>query len=253
MPRWKDRKKVGVAAHIWKAWKHNEMIVKACPKLKHAKMIMAGDGIERHYMTSKTKCPKEFKGIWDAAINSGNMKYVGLITPEKLFKRYQNSRVMVDMSWSHKFNDLGNHFNRSIIEGYNNGVVPVCTAMNMRDDNTQRRLFKGGKTHIEISHKASNKEVAEAIDYAANLKEDDAMEIIERGRKIFSRFFDYRVASLEFLKLAEQKPAGVYPVLEKGELNPGIKKACRMKIEGSRTTTISAMLRRYERKYNDGN
>ncbi len=247
-PRWADRKPIGVAAHMWKAWKHQDAIIRAIPLMKKSRMIMAGDGIERRYMTSKDKCPPAFEGIWQAAVDSGRMKYTGMLQPDRLFKAYQNSRVMVDMSWSDKFNTLGNHFNRSIIEGYNNGVVPICVDMNMAEKGMQRRIFTPGKTHFEISHKASPKELAQLIDHVANLKEDDAMEIVEAGRKILLRHFDYRKASLDFLKLAEGKPCGIYPKLETGKLNRHIKLARDLKVEGKPTATIKAAILRSVRE-----
>jgi len=246
MPRWGERRKVGVAAHMWKAWKHQDWIVRAAPLLKRSKIIMAGDGIERRYMQSKEKCPKEYAGIWRSAEESGRFSYKGLMVPERLFKVYQNSRVMVDMSFSDTFNTLGNHFNRSIIEGYNNGVVPICVDMNMRDKNTPRQIFKPGKTHIEISHKATPKELAELIDEVANMHEDDAMAIIDYGRKKVFPFFDYRKCSLDFLKLAQQKPCGIYGELEMGALTPAIKEARRLKLEGKPTPTVKAALRKYD-------
>lgn len=245
MPQWKDRKPVGVAAHMWKAWKHQDMIVKAAPYLQSSKVIMAGDGIERNYMTSETKTPPEYKGIWKKALKSGNMAYKGLIVPDRLFKIYQQSRVMIDMSWSDKFNGLGNHFNRSIIEGYNNGVVPICVRMNMKDTNTQRQLFKGGLTHVEVEHTITPKELAEVIDETANMHRDDAMAIIDRGRKMLLRFFAYNRSSTDFLKLAHQEPCGVYPELEMGRLNKGIKQARDLKLAGKPTATIKASIRTY--------
>lgn len=242
MPKWKDRRPTGVAAHMWKAWKHQDAIIRAIPLLKKSKMIMAGDGIERRYMTSVNKCPPEFKGIWKAAEDSGRMKFAGMLSPNRLFRAYQNSRVMVDMSWSDKFNTLGNHFNRSIIEGYNNGVVPICVDMNMVERGMQRRIFKAGVTHFEIGHKASPKELAQLIDHVANLREDDAMAVVEAGRKILLKYFDYRVCSLDFLKLAKGKPCGIYPELETGKVNRHIKLASALKIEGKATISIKSAI-----------
>lgn len=241
-PAWKDRKPVGVAAHMWKAWKHQDMIVQAAPHLQRSKVIMAGDGIERRYMMSKDKCPKEFKGIWAAGLASGNMAYKGLLTPDRLFSIYQRSRVMVDMSWSDKFNGLGNHFNRSIIEGYNNGVVPICVGMNMKDTNTQVQLFKPGVTHIEVGHDITPKELAEVIDEVANMHRDDAMKIITHGREILMKYFAYNKSSLDFLKLARQKPCGVYPILDLGKTNRVIETARDMKLEGKPTATIKSTI-----------
>jgi hypothetical protein len=233
---------------MWKDWKHQSDIVKAIPFLKKSRMIMAGDGLERRYMTSPTKCPPKYEGLWDAAKDSGRFKYKGLLPPDHLFKIYQNSRVMVDLSYSTTFNNLGNHFNRSIIEGYNNGVVPICVDQNMREVGMQRKLFKAGVTHFEVSPDTSPKELAELIDYAAHLKEDDAMEMITKGRRILSRFFDYRKSSLDFLKLAEQEPCGVYPELERGSVNAAIKEARLLKLDGKPHATIKAALVRHEKQ-----
>jgi len=242
MPRWNQRKPVGVAAHMWKAWKHQDMVVQAAPHLTKSKVIMTGDGIERRYMMSKDKCPKEFKGVWKRGLDSGNMAYKGLLTPDRLFSIYQRSRVMVDMSWSDKFNGLGNHFNRSIIEGYNNGVVPICVGMNMKDDNTQRRLFKGGVTHVEVPHTITPKELAEVIDETCHMHRDDAMEMVTRGRKMLMKYFAYSTTATQFIDLGRQKPCGVYPKLELGKANLIIAEARDMKLANKPTATIKAMI-----------
>lgn len=219
---WSERKPQAVSAHVWKAWKHHDMQVRAAPYLKKTKLIMAGDGIERRYMTSPKKTKEKYIGIWDKAVKYG-MDYRGLIPTADIFKLYRQSRVMLDTSWSAKFMNLGCHFNRSIIEGYNNGCVPICIAENMIEDGFQLKMFKSGKTHFEINHDCTPKELAQLVDHVAHLHEDDAMSIVERGRKILLKFFDYRTSSLEYIKLAKGKPAGVYPELETGKLNKTIR------------------------------
>jgi hypothetical protein len=223
MKPWDDRKERAVSAHVWKAWKHMDMAVRAAPYIKDTQLVMAGDGIERRYMTSVDKCKDKYKGIWAKAEKAG-MDYVGMLTNKDLFKLLRNSRVVIDTSWSRKFMDLGCHFNRSIIEGYNNGCVPICVKENMGEDGFQRRMFKAGKTHFEIAHDCTSKELGQLIDHVTHLKADDAMEIVEAGRKVLLRYFDYRKSSLDFIRLAEGKPAGVYPELEHGKLNKKIRK-----------------------------
>jgi hypothetical protein len=198
-----------------------DMTVRAVPYIKNTHMIMAGDGIERRYMTSPDKCKDKYKGIWAKAEKAG-MDYRGLLTSADLQKLYRRSRVMVDTSWSKKFMSLGCHFNRSIIEGYNNGCVPICVRENMIEEGFQLQMFKAGKTHFEIAHDCKPRELAELIDHVSHLHEDDAQAIIDRGRKILLKFFDYRKSSLDYIKLAQGKPAGVYPKLETGKLNKKI-------------------------------
>jgi hypothetical protein len=222
MPSWDDRDQTALCAHVWKAWKHMDQAVRATRYLETTKLIMAGDGIERRYMTSIDKCKPKYKGIWNRALKAG-MEFKGMLTPVELSRVYKNTRVMVDCSWSKKFHDLSNHFNRSIIEGYNHGCVPICVDWNMNEDEMQTRLFHKNKTHFEIGHDATPKQLAELIDHVANLPADEADTIIKRGRRILSTHFDYRVTSLEYLKLARGKPAGVYPILDKGKLNKTIK------------------------------
>jgi len=243
-PSWDERRPVAVAAHMWKAWKHQDLLVRAAPSLKQSKLIMAGDGIERRYLTSETKCPPAFQGLWEAARSSGNFSYKGLVTPDKLFAIYQRSRVMVDMSWSDTFNELGNHFNRSIIEGYNNGVVPICVDMNMNEDGMPKKMFKPGVTHLEVSPGITPKQLARRIDEVANMSASEAEKIISAGRKVLLKYFDYRKCSLEFLKLAKQEPCGVYGELEMGKSNKIIKTACKMKLDKEPQPTIKAAVKR---------
>lgn len=251
-PDWSDRRKVGVAAHVWKAWKNNDKIVRAVPFLQRSRMLMAGDGIERRYMTSETKCPKQYVGLWDAAVSSGRMKYVGMLPPSKLFPIYQQSRAMIDLSYSKKFANLGNHFNRSIIEGANNGVVSLCVKENMDETGMQVAMFKAGVTHFEVDADDSPEYIAEMIDYVANLPEKTAHRMVRATRDVLLKFFDYRVSSLQFIDLADGKPAGVYPVLETGESNPGVLRAAKLKMNGAPSPTVKAAITSYVRGL-DGN
>lgn len=227
---WDERKPRAICAHVWKAWKHMDYVVRAVPKMKESTIIMCGDGIERNYMTSENKRKEKYGTIWEDAIAKG-MKYAGMLPAAKLHSLYRKSRVTVDMAWSKKFERLGCHFNRSIIEGYNNGCVPIVVAENMHEEGFQRQMFHAGKTHFEIAADHKPKELAQLIDHVANLPADEANAIVKRGRKILSKFFDYRVTSLQYLDLARGKPAGVYPELETGKLNKKIRAAAE-KYEG---------------------
>ena len=221
---WDDRKKNVVSAHVWKAWKRHDLQVKAARYLEDSHLILCGSGIEYHYMTSKNKRKEKYGDIWERGLKAG-MEYRGMIASPDLQKLYRNSRVMLDTAWSKKFYALGCHFNRSIIEGYNNGCVPIVITENMNEEGFQLQMFKAGRTHFEIKADHKPKELAQLIDHVANLDQEEADEIVHRGRKVLKKFFDYRKTSLQYLDLAQGKPAGVYPELETGKLNKKIRAA----------------------------
>jgi glycosyltransferase involved in cell wall biosynthesis len=238
LPSWDDRKPRAVCAHVWKAWKHMDYVVRAVPRLKESTVVMCGDGIERNYMTSANKRKEKYGDIWERAIEAG-MRYEGMLPAKKLHSLYRHSRVMVDMAWSNKFANLGCHFNRSIIEGYNNGCVPIVVTENMYEEGFQRQMFIAGKTHFEIAADHKPRELAQLIDHVANLPAEEADQIIARGRKILTRFFDYRKTSLQYLDLAAGNPAGVYPKLETGKLNKKIVAAADRYMDGKVARAIA--------------
>lgn len=211
---WEYRAKRAVCAHVWKAWKRMDKVVEAALHTK-SKVVMGGDGIEGRYMRSKDKCKPKYIGLWDKFLASGG-EYKGLMTHDELFLEYQNARVMVDMSYSRKFQALGNHFNRSVIEAYNNGCVPICTVENMAVTNEQVPLFSDKDNYIAVEHNIDPENLAEVIDWTMQLNPATVERVIQKGRRILLDHFDYRKVCLEYLKLAEGKPAGIYPILEVG-------------------------------------
>lgn len=228
LARWHVRPMRAVCAHVWKAWKHMDTVVRAAPYID-SHLVMGGDGIEGRYMRSIDKCKPKYEGIWKAAFgNKRKAEYVGVMTSDTLFTLYQNARVMVDMSYSKKFAALGNHFNRSLIESYNNGVVPICVEENMTDATpAQRTLWKADGpecNYIAVPKDIAPKQLAEVIDSVVNMRRASAEDIISNGRKILLRHFDYRNCAEEMLKLARGRPCGIYPKLETGVMPKGFAK-----------------------------
>ena len=194
---WNKRRPQAVCAHVWKAWKHMDRAVAAVPHMKR-KMIMGGDGIEGRYMRSKTKCKPKYKGMWDA-FNKAGGDYRGLIPPAELRELYQNSRVMVDLSFSKRFSQFGAHFNRSMHDAYNNGCVPVSVFNNTNDG----VWFIPGEDYIGVHEETSPEELADVIDQAIGLSEDDAMSIVHRGREVMKSNFEYHHVGREILNVAK--------------------------------------------------
>jgi hypothetical protein len=211
---WEYRAKQSVCAHVWKAWKHMDTVVRASLHM-NTHLILGGDGIEGRYMRSKEKCKPKYEGLWNQ-FQQTRHEYVGLLQHYELMDKYAQSRLMVDMSYSKKFAALGNHFNRSIIEAANYGCISLCTSENMAPTNEQVVLWEDGKTHIAVPQDITPESLAEVIDWAVTLPASEVQDMIWRVRKILLDHFDYRKVPDEFIKLAAGKPAGTYRCLDVG-------------------------------------
>lgn len=220
---WDDRRARFVSAHVWKPWKHMELVVQAIPHLHNTQNWLAGDGIEGRYMRSKDKCKPKYKGIWRRAEKAG-MVYAGMCSPDKLMKRYLNSRVMVDMSFSNSFIEFGNHVNRSTLEAYNGGCVPLVVAENMHEIgvSAKDRLFFNGKTHLEVMCDVTPKELAQRIEEAVHMPAGRANKIIERGRELLATHWDYRVVAQQILDFSKLKKTGMYKEILRGKMTDNI-------------------------------
>lgn len=227
---WDAKRKITFSAHMWKGWKHMELAVKAAPHLKRSKLILGGDGIERRYMTSPTKCPPKYTGIWDAAMKSKNAKYVDMLSAPEMREYYSKVRVMLDPSFSKNYNKMGSHFNRSIFEAYNSGVIPVCCKENMNLPG----IFKAGLSHLEISAKSTPEQIAAVLDKANNLTAQEADKIVTYGRNLIKKHFRAKNVASDLIKLAQGKGCGLTGELRKGEATKGIIQSAKLIMAGGR-------------------
>lgn len=220
---WRKRPPRFVSAHVWKAWKHMDTVVRAIPYLPDdIQNVIGGDGIEGRYMRSIDKCKPKYEGIWQSAINAG-MDYRGLLPPALLMEEYTNARLMVDMSYSKKFAALGNHFNRSTIEAYNGGCVPLVTDENMFDSTA---IFDKKYHYVSVPKDISPKDLASAIEDAAHMPWQTAERIVEAGRDLLSQYFHYRKSAHEFVRMAKgKKDIGIYGKLERGHVSKEVRGA----------------------------
>lgn len=145
-----------VSLQTFKRWKRVDDLIRAIPYMAttHDKIICGG-GIEYHYLTSDTKCKKEYMTqdgdrIWDVAEMYG-MDFKGYVTTEERDELLSTNRLLVDPSWSKNYSGYGAHFNRVMIEAMVKGCVPVCTDLAMRDSS----LFVAGKHYLEIPYDIS--------------------------------------------------------------------------------------------------
>lgn len=213
--RWSERRPRVVSAHVWKAWKRMDLVVRAIPHL-HAQNFIAGDGIEGRYMRSIDKCKPKYEGIWHRAEKAG-MHYHGFISPTFLASVYRKSRVMVDVSWSRAHEALGNHFNYSTLEAINNGCIPIVVAESMREVNPVT-MFEVGQTHVEIPKEITPKELARVIDATTMLSKVRAREMNMNGREVIAKHHSALRVARWFLLLMRDKPAGIYHDRMRGRL-----------------------------------
>lgn len=177
-----------VSLQTFKRWKRVDDLIRAIPHMDMLnEKIMCGGGIEYHYMTSQTKCKKDYLDadgfkIWDNAVEAG-MEYKGYVTTEERDKLLQEYKLLVDPSWSHKYSELGCHFNRVMVEAMYNGCVPVCTDLAMKDS----MLFEAGVNYIEIKYDTSPEEYAEILDDAL-VDTDKLQEMQENNFKLIKQF-----------------------------------------------------------------
>ena len=196
LPKWNQRKRQAVCAHVWKAWKRMDRVVAAAPYLERAHLIMGGDGIEGRYMRSKDKCKPKYEGMWQA-FNESGAQWVGVLQPYELMALYANSRVMIDLSWNAKFAAYGCHYNRSIVEGANYGCVPLVCMESFYSTN----VFKLGDYYpfVGVPNHATPDQLAMTIEYAMDLSAADYAEMIHALRFILKEEFDYRRTCLQYL------------------------------------------------------
>lgn len=195
-----ERGEVLISLQTFKRWKRVDDLVRAIPFMdEFSEKIICGGGIEYHYMTSKTKCKKEYMDengnkIWDKAIANG-MEYRGYVTTEVRDKLLSQSRLLVDPSWSKTYSQYGSHFNRVMIEAMAQGCVPVCTDLGMKNS----VLFKSGINYLEIPHDCPPDIYGRRLQYWLD-NEDLLQEIQTNNLKLLKAFDKKTVASavLEF-------------------------------------------------------
>lgn len=194
-PNFGGRKRMVTSFQTFKAWKRVDEFVRAVPLFKKGTVVLGGGGIEYHYMTSKDKRKPKYGKIWEKAIEHG-MRYVGYVSEEERDGILRMSRLIVDSSWSKRYAKYGSHFNRVMIDGIIQGVVPVLRDLAMVDNG----IFEAGKHYIEIPYDASPEEYACVINEAMTMKSSVADKMLRSSQRIVRRVFDSKVVAAELLR-----------------------------------------------------
>lgn len=222
-----QRKPGFVSLQTFKRWKRVDDLVRAIPYMDPiSEKVICGGGIEYHYMTSKTKCKKDYldsdgNPIWDGALANG-MSYLGYVDTTERDNLLKTHRLLVDPSWSHSYSKLGAHFNRVMVEAMALGCVPVCTDLGMKDS----MFFTAGENYIEIPYDISPEGYAKILD---NAIEDTALltRIQENNLELVEQFEKSSIAGMIIVMAAE----GGFDACKKGKVTPELQAACQAKME----------------------
>lgn len=227
---WENRKDVILSLQTFKRWKRVDDLVYAIPYI-NGKVIVAGDGMERAYMTSPDKCKPEYhctkekdsnatddmvgKKIWDNAMATGNMAYVGFITEGKRDSILNNSKFLIDTSWTTTY---GEHFNRVIVDAMRVGVVPIARNLGVSDyEHGNGTLFKVDENYLMIPADATPKQFGDYINKYLNISQEKYEQIVQNNYEVL-KLFDRKTIAQQYIDLAMGKDAGYYEKNEIGSL-----------------------------------
>ena len=198
----------------FKRWKRVDDLVAAVPYIS-GDVIVAGDGIERNYMTSKDKCKPEYyctpdrdpnaseeltgKPIWQNAINAG-MQYIGFVSEEKRDEILRNVKFLLDPSWSKTY---GEHFNRVVIDAMLMGVIPIARNLGVSNNEDGIGLLKPGENYLMIPWNARPKEFGDLCNRFLSMTEAEYSQIVENNFEFVKQFDRKKIAS-EYIALATQ-------------------------------------------------
>jgi len=214
-PKFRDREKGWFSLQTFKGWKHVDDLIRAVPHMKACQtMVIAGGGIQWYYMNSDDKVKPEYLDengdkIWDKAIEAG-LEYLGYIQNAEREMCLDNTRFLIDPSWSKKFGAYGDHPNRVSIDALINGAIPIARDQGIAGpEGGDGEFFKAGKNFVMVPWNAAPLEFAEIVDDTMNMGENTFNDMLEEGRKI-ARLWDNRVVAQHFIDMAEGRPSGVY-------------------------------------------
>ena len=232
-----NRKRQILSPQTFKRWKRVDNLVAAVPYLNDCKVIVAGDGIERNYMTSVDKCKPEYyctketdpdasgerlgKRIWDNATDAG-MDYIGFITETKRDEILRESLFLIDPSWSKTY---GEHFNRTVVDAMKTGTVPIAVNLGIApNEDGYGSLFKPNENYLMLKYDYTPKQYGEKINKFLDIPQA-AYEKIARNNFELIKKFDRKVVAQDYIDLAEGKNAGVYGTSTPKFVDPAFEKA----------------------------
>lgn len=224
-----------VSVQTFKEWKRVPELVRAITYMGGYPKVVAGTGPDFFYMTSKDKVRRqglasryfdpdlaaaaEGERIWSRALHVG-MDYRGCVTNAERDAMLRKAKYLIDPSWSKKYAQAGDHFNRTPIEGIIAGCVPIARNLGISDNEQGNGLlFKAGVNYHMIPWDATPKQFGTAVDEILAQSERKRLQMLEAAREILPHFDALTVAQayIDFAK--GKKPAGALKYCSKGVEN----------------------------------
>lgn len=238
-PSWESRKDGFISMQTFKGWKHVDDLVRAIPHLPSTtEKLMAGGGIEHNYMTSRDKCKENYfvnpekdpdisdlhygERIWDVALEHG-MKWFGYLSEAHIREKLRTVKCVIDPSWSVAYAKVGDHFNRVVVDGIIEGVIPIARNYGVATNyEGVGEVFKPYENYVMVPHDASPKEFASIIKDVIYMDKSLVEDIQQNNRLLLNHFEKERVG-LQFLALANGNPTGFYGKLETGVVSEKVR------------------------------
>lgn len=215
-----NRKRQILSPQTFKRWKHVDDLVASVPYLNECKVKVAGDGIERNYMTSVDKCKAEYhcnktkdpdasedrlgKKIWDNATDCG-MEYLGFITETERDNILKESLFLIDPSWSRTY---GEHFNRTIVDAMKTGTVPIAINLGIAPDvDGVGSLFKPNENYLMLKYDYTAKQYGDMINKFLDIPQKVYEKIATTNFELIKKF-DRRKIAQDYIDLANGKVCG---------------------------------------------
>lgn len=240
-PDWEDRRKGFVNMQTFKAWKHVHELVEAIaympPKQEHENRMVAGLGIEYNYMTSKDKCKPQYfhpkwskwpnQKFWDVALKNGMERpRLGYLNAKEVETTLLQARVLVDPSWSKKYAQVGDHFNRVVVDAIRCGAIPVARPLGISTNLAgEGKVFKPNVHYVPIPHDVTPSVYASIIHSVANMPADKAKIMQANGKALF-KHFERKTIAEQFIKLANRRNTGYYDLLDVGKPDDDVTTKC---------------------------
>ena len=211
----KKRKRSLFSLQTFKNMKRVGDLVACIPHLDDCEVNVAGDGIERCYMTSKDKCKKKYicslerdpdasdemigNKIWDNATEAG-MNYLGFISGVKRDQILGDTKFFIDSTWSKTY---GEHFNRTFIEAMIQGVVPIAVNLGISSNESGvGSLFTPNENYLMLKYDYTPKQYADKINEYLDIDEEEYQRIANNNFNLLKKFDRKKIAQ-DFINLSE--------------------------------------------------
>lgn len=213
-----------LSPQTFKPIKRVQDLITAVPHMKKIdEVLVAGEGIEFNYMTSKDKCKEHYfvsektdpdadpknigRKIWDVATENGHMKHLGVIHPEKRDEILKEVKFLIDSSWSKGY---GEHYNRTLFEAMILGAIPIAVNYGVSDNEEGvGNLLKPGINYLMLRHDYSPKQFAEAVDSFTEFDDSTIDELVKNNDELLTRLFDRKNVAQQYINLSAGLDSGL--------------------------------------------